>query len=57
MVFMERSDVYAQVILDGKTERVVPEVPIPESMCVTFTETHWSNTKTMVDLSDLKRDF
>ena len=50
MVFMERSDVYAQVIFAGRADRDLPAGPTPEGMCVTFSERSWCRPKTMVEL-------
>jgi hypothetical protein len=49
--FMERDDVYAQMVFAGKTAGVLPAGAVPESMTLTYTENHWSSTKTMLELA------
>ena len=53
-----------QLIYAGKTERSLPKYSFPSSFSVTFTESHWSNTKKSVEffkeiifpcLEDIKR--
>ena len=48
--FMERADVYAQMIFKGKTAASHPVAAVPGNMTVTHTENHWSSAGTMLEL-------
>ena len=49
-VFMEREDIFPQLIYIGKTKAVLLTGPVPDIMTLTYTENHWSTTDSMLEL-------
>ena len=48
--FMERKDVYAQLIVSRKRRASPPIVPVPEDMIISYAQRNFCTTDTMLDL-------
>jgi hypothetical protein len=48
--FMERPEVYAQIVFKGKTAACHPAGLVPDELLFSHTENHWSSAETMYEL-------